>query len=147
MTVGVDDLVDALRQQGLRITPARTAVCEVLADRPDEHLDVSTVHELAEASAGRPIDQSTVYRTLETLEETGLVGHVHLADRRLVHLAAEAHHHLTCERCGKTVDVPADQLGAALGPVAARHGFTLDTLHFAVVGRCVECSSLGDDQP
>ena len=147
MAPAVDDLVDALREQGLRITPARTAVCEVLAGRPDEHLDISTVHELAEASAGRPIDPSTVYRTLDTLEETGLVGHVHLADRRLVHLATEAHHHLTCERCGKTVDVPAGELAAALGPVAARHGFTLDTLHFALVGRCDDCSSLGAHHP
>jgi Fur family transcriptional regulator, ferric uptake regulator len=147
MGVAVDGLIAALRSEGLRITPARAAVCEVLAARSDEHLDVSSVHELAEAAAGRPIDQSTVYRTLETLEETGVVGHVHLADRRLVHLVSDAHHHLTCDECGKTVDIPSSEVTSAFGPIAARHGYSLESVHFAVVARCDECSRLQADVP
>lgn len=141
-----DDLIAALRAEGLRITPARRAICEVLAAVDGDHLDAASIRERAEAVADRSIDPSTVYRTLDTLESVGLAVHVHLSDRRsVVHLADDEHHHLTCERCGKVEDVDAAEVVGALGPVAARHGFEVDSIHFAVVGRCHECASIDDD--
>jgi Fe2+ or Zn2+ uptake regulation protein len=144
----VDALVDALRAEGLRLTPARRAICQVLADDPRAHLTPGDLHERAEVEAGRPIDLSTVYRTLDTLQEVGLVHHVHVPDGgSVVHLADADHHHLTCDRCGRTVDVPAEEIAAALGPLAERHGFSVDTVHFAVVGRCHDCARLPPEEP
>ena len=143
----VDDLLDALRAEGLRLTPARRAICRVLAKDPRAHLTPGDLHARAEADAGRSIDLSTVYRTLDTLEGVGLVHHVHVPDGgSVVHLADADHHHLTCDRCGRTVDVPADEVAAALGPLAARHGFSVDTVHFAVVGRCHDCAPISADE-
>lgn len=143
----VDGLLDALRDEGLRLTPARRAICRVLADDPGAHPTPADLHEAAEAEAGRSIDPSTVYRTLDTLQRVGLVHHVHVPDGgSVVHLADADHHHLHCERCGRTVDVPADEVVAALGPVAARHGFSVDTVHFAVVGRCHDCAPIPADE-
>ena len=144
MDVAADDLVAALRAEGLRITSARRAICEVLADRHHDHLDASALRVHAEEIAGRAIDPSTVYRAIDTLQAVGLVRHVHLGGGAAVlHLADDdGHHHMTCELCGRTVDVPATELLGALEPVALSHGFVAVTVHFAVVGLCADCATV-----
>ena len=134
-------LLDALRAEGMRITVARTALCEVLADTPEGHHSVADLKRLAQARSGSKIDSSTVYRTVEVLQGLGLIGHVHTGQgTTVIHLADEPHHHLSCRGCGEVVDIPAPEVLAALAPVAERHGFAADTLHFALVGTCDECA-------
>ena len=68
----------ALREKGYRLTPQRelilAAVDELGHATPDEVL----AHVQQQAST---VNVSTVYRTLEVLEELGLVRHAHLTDR------------------------------------------------------------------
>ena len=66
-----DDLIDALRSRSLRITRARRAICDVLATSHEEHMRAVDILKRARAKAGVGIDQSTVYRTLDVLEELG----------------------------------------------------------------------------
>ncbi len=141
--MNADRLLDALRVGGMRITAARTALCEVLVGSPDEHFSVAELRARAEAATGRRIDSSTVYRTLDVLQELDLVAHVHTGQgTTVVHLVDEPHHHLTCRVCGRIVDIPAPEVLAALGPVAGRHGFAADTVHFALVGTCGDCAAV-----
>lgn len=144
-SVAPDDLIEALRRQGLRVTRPRVAVCEVLADAHDEHLTPSTLHARAEERLGASIDPSTVYRTLDALSEVGAIHHVHLGHgAAVIHLADHAaHQHLVCEVCGRTVDIPVDELSRLTETIAARYDFVIDSLHFAVVGRC--SSHLGNE--
>ena len=55
----------------------------------------------------RGVNISTVYRTLELLEELGMVTHTHLGHGApRYHLAAEAKHvHLVCANCGQITEV------------------------------------------
>lgn len=140
MTVSADEMVAGLRAAGLRVTRPRRAVCAVLAESGADHLTASGI---AERVGGR-VDLSTVYRTLEALEELGLVEHVHLGHGAgAYHLAPSSpHHHLVCEECGRTVDVPIGDLQTAIEGVTAPLGFVPDAAHFAIVGRCSRCSSL-----
>jgi len=141
MHVSADDLVERLRADGLRITPPRRAVCEVLASEHDRHLTLAELHELATDRLGSPIDQSTVYRTVDALEEHGLVQHVHLGDGpAIVHLSSDQHHHFVCERCGATVGVPAERVRDALAGVASEYGYVIDSVHVGIVGTCQTCS-------
>lgn len=136
-----DDLVDGLRAAGFRITRARREICRVLASHPGGHLSAA---DMVDGLGG--VDQSTVYRTLETLEAAGLVHHVHLGHGAGVYHVAErseAHHHLVCEMCGRVVDIPLDRVRAAVDEAAANHGFVVDTAHFALVGRCIGCTDGG----
>lgn len=134
-------LLDALRAEGLRITSARTALCEVLAASPEDHLSVTDLRRRAEDRMGAAMDASTVYRTIEVLQGLGLVGHVHTGQgATVVHLVDEPHHHLSCRLCGLVVDIPAVEALAGLRPIADRHGFVADSLHFALVGTCRECA-------
>lgn len=135
-----DDLLAALRAEGMRITSARAALCEVLAAEPDDHHTALELRTRAEALTAGRIDPSTVYRTIEVLQGLGLVDHVHTGQgTTVVHLVEEPHHHLSCRVCGKFVDIPAADALAALRSVSERHGFAADTLHFALVGTCEDC--------
>ena len=141
--VASNDLIAALRAAGLRVTVARRAVCEVLAVAHDRHLTTAELHRLAEQRMRTGIDISTIYRTVDVLEQEGLVHHVHLGHGPAVlHLSDHAeHHHLTCHECGRTVDVPVEELEGLTDEIGRRHGFEIDSAHFALVGRCVEHES------
>ncbi len=139
--VATDELIEALRERGLRITRPRRAVCEALVGSRGEHLTATDIHRRAVEAVGAGVDPSTVYRTLETLEEAGLVTHTHMGHGALVyHLAAEApHQHLVCGRCGRTVGVPESELGAFFDELTRLTGFVADPIHVALSGTCAEC--------
>jgi Fur family ferric uptake transcriptional regulator len=89
-----------LRQRGLRWTPQRRAVVEALAVS-DGHITGAELIERCRAIDAATIP-STVYRTLDVLEELGLVQHGHGADgREEFHVGPEGlHGHLHCSTCG-----------------------------------------------
>jgi len=143
MHITADVLLEALRREGLRITRPRRAVCEVLAEAHDDHLTALDIIERSRATTEVSVDPSTVYRTLVVLEALGLVRHVHLGHGPgAFHLTDSVrHHHLVCERCGRSVDVPLEDLQPTLESTAEDHGFVAATLHFALSGVCRSCAA------
>ena len=103
-----------LRARGLRWTPQRRAILEVLRGT-EGHV---TVIELIEQCRRRDPDvtPSTVYRTLETLEELGLVRHSHGVDgREEYHVRPETEHgHLACSSCGQSWELDAGEVRSFL---------------------------------
>ncbi len=141
MHIDSETLINALRSQGLRITAARRAVCSIVARRHSEHLTAASILEEVQADPAARADQSTVYRTLDALEEAGLLVHSHLGHGAAVyHLASEARHqHVVCSRCGATASVPAAGLSEWLTQLQETTGFEVDPTHFAITGRCPDC--------
>lgn len=139
MATHAETLIDALRQKGMRVTAPRRAICTVLAEDSHRHLSAAEVRERAQGRLGRPIDLSTVYRTVDVLQEAGVAHHVHLGGgASVIHLSEEGHHHhLVCDTCGRTVDVPLEEL-SPLSDLLERHGYQPGTVHFALVSRCRE---------
>jgi Fe2+ or Zn2+ uptake regulation protein len=137
-------ILDRLRAAGGRITPARRALVTALVDAA-EHVTADDLAETVQRSHP-DVHRSTIYRTLDALEELGVVDHVHLGHGRAVyHLLDDPHQHLVCEACGGVIEAP-DRL---FRPLAKRllddYGFTLRPNHFAVLGVCSECAA--DDPP
>jgi Fur family transcriptional regulator, ferric uptake regulator len=132
---------DRFRDRGLRWTPQRRTVVEVLA-RTRGHV---TGAELVEAC--REIEPatipSTVYRTLDVLEELGLVRHGHGADgREEYHVRpASEHGHLYCAVCGGSWEVSAAEAEALIETIRAVNGFEVDLSHVTIVGRCRTCAA------
>lgn len=132
-------LRDRLHARGLRWTPQRRALLEVLA-ATDGHVTGAELVERCRAADPATIP-STVYRTLDVLEDLGIVRHGHGADgREEYHVLPEREHgHLRCDRCGATVEIGAEEAAALVMALSERHGFRVDLSHLTIVGRCVSC--------
>jgi Fur family ferric uptake transcriptional regulator len=134
----VESWQEELRAKGYRVTPQRQLVLEAVT-----HLEHGTPEEICTEvqRTARGVNISTVYRTLELLEELGLVKHAHLGHGPPnYHLAAEAEHiHLVCRGCHTVEDVD-PRAAAGLADVLARDfGFETDVHHLTVYGRCKDC--------
>ena len=86
---------EELRARGYRVTPQRQLVLEAVTK-----LEHATPEEICASvqQTARGVNISTIYRSLELLEQLGLVTHTHLGHGApRYHLAAEAEHvHLVC---------------------------------------------------
>jgi Fur family ferric uptake transcriptional regulator len=133
---------DRLRERGLRWTPQRRTLIDVLS-RADGHVTGSELIERCREVDPTTIP-STVYRTLDVLEELGLIRHGHGADgREEFHVLPEAvHGHLHCGTCGRISEIDADDAAAFVTAIEARHGFAVDLSHITVVGECSSCRDL-----
>jgi Fur family ferric uptake transcriptional regulator len=124
-----------LREKGYRLTPQRELILEAV-----ERLGHATPDEvLAEVrKRSTAVNASTVYRTLEVLEELGLIRHAHLSDRApTYHSTSEHEHfHLVCRNCHKVISVDPHVLTPVSERLAADHGFTIDVGHLTVFGTC-----------
>jgi Fur family ferric uptake transcriptional regulator len=130
--------VGALRARGLRVSAARRLVLEALytAEGP-----VS-----ADAVAGGldgklpPSDLGSVYRNLETLEEAGLVQHVHLGHGPGLYALVGRHHGwAVCDGCGHRSALGAGALRRIRDVVLETTGFDAGFAHFPIVGICPDC--------
>ena len=132
---------ETMRARGLRWTPQRRLLLSVLA-RSEGHV---TAGELLERcrEADPQTTPSTVYRTLDVLEEIGLVRHAHAADgREEFHILPEVEHgHLRCARCGRTWEIDSSEAATIVDELARTRGFTVDLSHLSVAGVCGECAA------
>ena len=134
-----DDWQQRLRASGHRLTPQRelvlTAVETLGHATPDQVYAEVRRH-------SQSINLSTVYRTLELLDELGLIHHAHLSDRAPTYHSTSGHEHshLVCRGCRKVISVERSDMEAALGPLAEREGFEPDYGHLAVFGTCRDCA-------
>ena len=136
----MERILGLLREGGGRVTTARRAVLSALLEGARRHV---SAEELAAAvHADNPaVHLSTVYRTLDALEQLGVVTHVHLGHGRAIyHLTDELHHHAVCEACGDVLQLPDSIFGDVQATLRESWGFALDAHHFALVGRCTTCA-------
>jgi Fur family ferric uptake transcriptional regulator len=133
------DWQERLRARGYRLTPQRQLVLEAVGE-----LGHATPEEIATAvrRTASGVNISTVYRTLELLEEIGLVQHTHLGHGAPTYSVASDHDHvhLVCRDCGAVDEAPPETLEPIVSALAATRGFEVDVGHFAVFGRCRDCA-------
>jgi Fur family ferric uptake transcriptional regulator len=136
-----DAIADKFRSRGHRWTPQRRLILDVLGGSTG-HVTGSDLVERCRARDPHTT-ASTVYRTLDVLEELGYVSHSHSANgREEFHLLPhEEHGHVECRTCGRSWEIDpalADEIAA---PVSARLGFHVDVGHTTLVGQCSECAA------
>ncbi len=134
----VDDILDAIRTTGGRVTATKRALVEALVDTRD-HLTVESLTSVVQLRAPEA-SPSTVYRNLEELENLGIVVHSHLGRAAAVyHLAGPVHGHLLCSSCGRTIEVPSALFEPIVHEVRAQYDFDVDRHHLAISGVCGDC--------
>ena len=118
----LDELRGVVRAKGLRATPSRLAVLDLLrsSDTPMSHGDV------ADRLASETWDRATIYRNLTDLAEAGLVRRTDIGDHvwRFEALSgdhdASAHPHFVCTECGTIECLPEIELAVRATRASAR---------------------------
>ncbi|WP_020579200.1 Fur family transcriptional regulator [Actinopolymorpha alba] len=137
-TRGAPELQEELRARGYRLTPQRQLVLEAV-----EELGHATPEAVLTAvrQKARGINMSTIYRTLELLEELQLVSHAHLGHGAPTYHSASApdHAHLVCRTCGRIIEVPPPVIEPLARTLRAEYSFRPDVRHLTVFGDCADC--------
>jgi Fur family transcriptional regulator, ferric uptake regulator len=129
-----------LRERGMRWTPQRRLLLRVLAGSEGGHVTATELIERCR-SEDPETTPSTVYRTLDVLEQLGLVRHAHGIDgREEYHVLPDTEHgHLRCTACGGSWEIASDEAAALVASLHGERGFEVDLSHLTVVGTCASC--------
>ena len=126
----------------LRATRQRAAVSALL-DRLSDFRSAQEIHEELRR-AGEGIGLTTVYRTLQTLADSGEVDVLRTDSGESVYRrcdSADHHHHLVCRRCGRAVEIEGPAVETWAQKVADEHGFTELSHTVEIFGLCRECAA------
>ena len=132
--------VTTLKKKGLKLTPQRILVADVIHGATG-HITAGEI--IGQVQAKMPgVNKSTIYRTLDILEEAGCVYKSELDDEFIYHHNDEGHHHhLKCKQCGKTMDCDEAILAPLQRALMKNYGFRVDFRHMVMSGICSECKN------
>ncbi len=137
------DLQDKLNQKGLRMTRPRQVVLSIL-ENARMPLSAQSIHQ-------RAIDQKekiglvTVYRTLDLLDEFGLVRRVHSQEECQGYVLASPghHHHLVCRTCKQAVEfIGSEDLSSIVQRVQRQTGYQVKDHLLELYGLCPACQKI-----
>lgn len=128
-----------LQENGYRLTAPRRAIVEILASST-RALDPIELYDLGRRRYPR-LGLVTVYRTLEKLEQLGLIQRVHQPDGCHMFLPAlEGHEHLLlCTACGQVITFSGDDLSELIAATARRSGYQIHAHWLQFFGLCTDC--------
>jgi Fur family ferric uptake transcriptional regulator len=133
-------LAEAMRSRGYRVTAQRTIILETIAHLGG-HLSAQQVYQ--EAQKRLPgLNLTTVYRTVESLQQAGLIDTFSTSLEPLqfaLRDSAHPHAHLVCRSCGSIEEIAADRLGPFRELVQREAGFEIDANHLTLEGLCARC--------
>ncbi|MDX6768213.1 MAG: Fur family transcriptional regulator [Elusimicrobiota bacterium] len=125
------------KERGIPLTHQRLAVYEELAGRHD-HPSAETLYDSLKKEYPS-LSLATVYKTLQTLDELGLVSRVDSPASQARYDAITAtHHHAVCTACGRIEDLFDASLDALKAPKAA--GFVAESHSVHFHGLCAACA-------
>ncbi|WP_375261224.1 Fur family transcriptional regulator [Palleronia sp.] len=119
------ELTDALRDSGIRITRQRRLLLHIVS-RSDDHPDAVELHR--RASEEMPgISLSTVYRTLTALEEHGVIQRHQFQNdiARFERADADHHDHMIDLDSGEVVEFHSEQIERLQSELAADAGYEI----------------------
>ena len=134
--------IEQLRKRGFRLTPQREMILSVMHDIEG----LATADEIYSRVQGlsSSVDISTVYRTLDLLQELDLVFCVEAGDdqRRYELLGLHGPHlHLVCQACGKVIGADLELARAFGEHLEAEYGFRPALDHLSIPGLCPACAA------
>lgn len=104
----IDSLLKDLKKTGYKLTAPRKEILNILTSNPLSAQEVAVVLK----EKGFNTDLVTIYRTLELLNDLGIVRKIQFEDkiaRFELTVGQEHHHHLVCIKCGIIEDIVLDE--------------------------------------
>jgi Fur family ferric uptake transcriptional regulator len=137
----IDEALARMREESGRSGGARRVVVEFLG-RQECCVSAQEIHDTVRAGGAR-VGIASVYRTLDGLDELGLVQRVDLGDGisrfERAEPSGEHHHHLVCGDCGKVEPFEDSALEAAIAGVAGGRGYDVAAHDVVLRGACGDC--------
>ena len=128
-----------LKQHGYKLTPQRRGVIGAIASSQD-HLTPADIYQQVQQDHPN-IGLVTIYRSLEILNELGLICELHAAGNCTSYTIStpEHHHHLICSNCGMVFDFAGHNLAKLEERLARESGFIIDSHQLEFSGLCKTC--------
>ena len=134
-----ESIIQNLKERGLRITPQRLAIIEVLIEKGHLHPGASFIYKEARKKS-RSLSLSTTYATINEFSRYGIIKTLQfdgIENRCEGNL--DEHINLICEQCREIIDyeipICLDQKD-----VAKKTGFTVTNSRLEYYGYCRDCS-------
>lgn len=137
MPTPVDQIIQTLKSKGLRITPQRFAVYSNLLNRSDHPTAEQILKDLNQNAP--TLSQATIYLSLQTLRDVGLIREV-LLEQGVCRYDANTlpHHHFRCRCCGQIEDIAWESF-SNLSLDKLRSGLKVDKYEVIIEGKCDRC--------
>jgi Fur family transcriptional regulator, ferric uptake regulator len=133
-------ILDILKKNRLSVTDGRKKILELFLNS-----DGALAHADIEKATGEIFDRVTVYRTLQTFVEKGIVHQIPTTDNSILYALCkdnceEGHHHdnhvhFICDVCSKTICLEDVMIPLVKLPT----GFTPNHAEMVVSGVCADC--------
>lgn len=133
-------IADILRRKHLSITEGRKKILSLFLASPD-----ALTHGDIEKKAGEKFDRVTVYRTLQTFVEKGIIHTIPTAENTVLYAlckeCTEDHHHdehihFVCSNCGSTIC-----LDDVISPkIDLPEGYIAQNVQVVINGICKSCN-------
>ena len=132
-------LTNALQHAGMRITPQRVAICELLSTSEEHPTAAMIFDELKPRFTS--LSLATVYNTLDALVGLGVVNVLGHAGDDKVHYDAdtEPHVNLACISCSKIIDIPSEHVTHLDAEITSASGYKLLGARVLYYGLCPSC--------
>lgn len=127
-----------LKAKGLKLTPQRRLIVDIIHDAASHLTAEDIIDGVQKKMPG--VNKSTIYRTLDLLEESGCVYKSETHDQSIYHHAEEGHHHhLVCHICGKTIECQENLFSSIEKTLAKNYNFQVNFKHMVLSGLCADC--------
>ncbi len=135
----IHEWIERLQASGYRATATRQTIVELLVSS-SRALSPIEIYDLGRKEYSA-LGLVTVYRTLERLEELGLVQRVHMTDGCHRYLRApQGHQHLLlCTQCGQIEIFAGDDLSKLTERVEQATGYHIQDHWLQLFGTCPQC--------
>lgn len=133
-----EQYIHQLKQEKLSLTKPRRIVFDVIAENHGITM-AELVNKLTPS-----IHRASVYRTVKTLEDYGIVKRVYVGWKYTLELTEaydnQHHHHLHCTSCNKTIHTEHDiNLERVINDHARKYGFSINNHEVDIQGLCQSC--------
>lgn len=137
----MNEVLQILKKNSLSVTEGRKKILElfIVSEGALAHADI-------EKQTSNNFDRVTVYRTLQTFVEKGIIHQIPTTDNSVLyalcrHNCAQGHHHdnhvhFICSNCDKTICLD----DVTVPHVKLPEGFTPSQAAMVVTGICIDCA-------
>lgn len=133
-------LLDQLEAKGYRGTDARRTIVDLIRIRNGAFRATGL---LADArSRNVPLARASVFRTLELLQELGVIERLDFPDGSRAYVRCDPsrhHHHLVCSRCHRALDIEGLGMSPVIRALERRTGYRIATHRVELYGLCPAC--------